>query len=100
MFHHIVLSRLKDPAGGRSKAENAASMKDRFEALSGVVLGLTRCEVLINILHRDNSSYVNLFCDFSYRASYEGYITLPAHQSIVEFLKDIRTERRLIDWET
>lgn len=100
MFHHIVLSRLKDQAGGRSKAENAAIMKERFEALAGVVPGLARCEVRIDILHRDDSSDVILFCDFVDRASYEGYITHPAHQAIVDFLKDIRVERRLIDWET
>lgn len=100
MFHHIVLSRLKDHAGGRSKAENAAILKERFEALVGVIPGLVRCEVQIDILQREDSSDVILFCDFDSRESYEGYIIHPAHQELVEFLKDIRVERRLIDWET
>jgi hypothetical protein len=99
-FHHIVLSRLKESAAGESKAEIATTMKQRFEALVRVVPGLVRCEVRIDILHRDDSSDVILFCDFDSRASYEGYITHPAHEAIVEYLKGKRTERRLIDWET
>ena len=100
MFHHVVLSRLKDSAGGRTKAEIAGIMQEGFEALVGVVPGLTRCDVAIDILHRDDSSDVILYCEFDSRASYEAYITDPAHQALVTFLKDVRTERRLIDWET
>jgi len=99
MFKHVVVSRLKDSPNGRSRAEHAQFMKEKFEALVGVVPGLLRAEVGIDIFHRDDSSDVILICEFDSRASYEGYSTHPAHQAIVEAIKDIRTERRLIDWE-
>jgi len=100
MFKHVVVSRLKDSAGGRTRAETARFMKEKFEALVGVVPGLLRAEVGIDIFHRDDSSDVILICDFDSRASYEGYSKHPAHQAIVEAIKDARTERRLVDWET
>lgn len=100
MFKHVVLSRLKESALSKSRAEHARFMKERFEALVGVVPGLIRAEVGIDVLHRDESSDVILSCEFESRAAYEGYVTHPAHQAIVDGIKDIRTERRLIDWET
>jgi len=100
MFVHIVFWRLHDHApNGKTREANAAEMKHRFEALVGVIPGLVRCEVGIDISRTPDSSDVALYSEFASRTELEAYQPHPAHQAIVTFLKDVRTERRVVDYE-
>ena len=101
MIVHIVFWRLHErSANGRSKHENALEMKRRFEALVGVVPGLLKCSVGIDFAHTSDSSDVALYSEFASRDALDAYQPHPAHQEIVVFLKDVRTERRVVDYET
>jgi hypothetical protein len=100
MFVHIVFWRLHDPApNGRSKEDNAREMKRQFEAMPGVVPGLLRCEVGINSIPGDEASDVALYSEFENKAAFEAYYPHPAHQEVVKFIKGVRSERRVVDWE-
>jgi hypothetical protein len=100
MVVHIVFWRLHEhAANGRSKQENALELKRRFEALVGVVPGLARCEVGIDISRTDDSADLALYSEFDSKAALEAYQPHPAHKEIVGFLKDVRTERRVVDYE-
>ena len=100
MLVHIVFWRLHDRApNGRTKAENAAELKRRFEALNGVIPGLTRCELGMDLSGTAESADVALFSEFESKAALDGYQTHPAHKEIVAFLKAVRTERRVVDYE-
>jgi hypothetical protein len=100
MFIHIVCWRFRELGeNGRSKAENALEVRRRFEALRGVIPGMTRCEVGINVDPSPDASDAVLFSEFESAEAFAAYPPHPAHQEIVAFLKGVRTERRVIDYE-
>jgi len=99
MFKHVVMWKLKDSAGGRTKGENARLMKERFEELANMLDGLRHLEVGIDVLHTDASADVILFTEFETRADYEAYAVHPAHQALSAFVADLRLERRVIDYD-
>jgi hypothetical protein len=99
MFKHIVLWKLKDTAGGRTKAENASLIKERFEELANMLDGLHHLEVGLDLLHTDASADVALYTEFESRAAFEAYYAHPAHQALAAFIMDLRIDRRVIDYE-
>src|SRR4030095_214862 len=101
MLVHIVFWGLHErSANGRTKQENALEMKRRFEALVGVIPGLLRCTVGIDIARTPDSADAALSSEFESRSPLDAYQPHPAHQDIVAFLKDVRTERRVVDYES
>lgn len=99
MFKHIVLWKLKDTAGGRTRAENARLMKERFEELANMIDGLRHLEVGIDVLHTSASADVALYTEFESRAAYEAYYEHPAHKALAAFIADLRDDRQVIDYE-
>jgi hypothetical protein len=99
MIKHIVLWRLKDRANGQSKAEIAQALKERLEALRDVVPGLLHLEVGLDFLKSESSSDLVLYTEFSSREALDAYQQHPAHREFVDFSHDLRTERRVVDYE-
>jgi heme-degrading monooxygenase HmoA len=99
MFKHIVLWKLKDTANGRSREENARLMKERFEEMANMLDGLHHLEVGLNVLHGDDAADVALYTEFESRGAYEAYAVHPAHKALVTFIREVRAERRVIDYE-
>lgn len=99
MFKHIVFWRLKDSDNGHDQLAAARVMKEKFEALCGVIPGLHRIELGIDISRADDSCDVALYSEFESRAAFDVYYAHPAHQELVQFIKSVRTERRMVDWE-
>lgn len=98
MFTHIVLSKMKESAGGRSGAENARLLKERLEELANMLDGVRRFEVGINEIPGDDAADVALVAEFESREAYQAYVDHPAHRAVVDFLKDVRLDRRIIDY--
>jgi hypothetical protein len=99
MFKHIVMWRLLDTAGGRSRAENARLIKERYEELANMLDGLERLEVGIDVLHTPDSADVALYTEFTSRADYDAYYDHPAHKALAAFIQGVRAERIVIDYE-
>jgi hypothetical protein len=99
MIKHIVFWRLKDQVNGRGKAEIAFELKKRLEALRGVVPGLLHLEVGLDFLKSETSSDLALYTEFSSREALDAYQKHPAHKEFVDFSHDLRTERRVVDYE-
>lgn len=100
MIVHIVFWKLHEQGlNGKSKQENALEMRRRFDALRGVIPGLLTCEIGIDVAHTPDSVDVVLYSEFESMAALDAYQPHPAHQEIVAFLKDVRSERRVIDYE-
>ena len=97
MFVHIVFWRIEDTDGAPADA-HARELRRRFDTLRGLP-GLRRCDVGIDISRTPESADVALYSEFDSRTAYDQYVTHPAHQEIVEYLKTIRTERRVVDYE-
>ena len=99
MIVHIVFWRLHEQANGRSKLENAREMKTRFEALRPLMPGLLRLEVGIDFAGSEQSSDVALYTEFESRAALDAYQVHPAHKEVAAFIADLRSERRVVDYE-
>jgi hypothetical protein len=99
MVVHIVFWRLLEQAGGRSKQENALEIKKRFEAMRPIMPGLLRLDFGIDVAGTEQSSDVALYTEFESRAALAAYQTHQAHTDIVAFIADLRSERRVVDYE-
>ena len=100
MFVHIVIWRLRDDAeNGKSKEENARQMKRLFVNLRGKLPGLLRLDLGIDISRGGDSADVALYTEFADKAAYEHYYAHPLHVEIMGFMKGVRSERRVVDYE-
>ena len=99
MVVHIVFWRLHERANGKSKQENALEIKRRFEALRPLMRGLLRLDVGIDFAGTDQSSDLALYTEFDSREALDAYQVHPAHKEVAAFLADLRTERRVVDYE-
>ncbi len=95
MIIHIVSWRLKEA----NKAENAALIKEKLEALRGVIPEIHKIEVGIDFSRVETSADLAVYSEFKNRADLQAYIVHPAHQEVVSFIKEVIAERRLIDYE-
>lgn len=99
MIKHIVLLKFKESAHGNTKAVNMRLFKEKIEALRTVIPGIHRLEVGIDFSQTEQSSDVALFSEFESRAALDAYQAHPAHQAVLPFISEARTERRLVDYE-
>jgi len=99
MIKHIVFWRLKDGAHGNPKEANARLIKEKLEALRGVIPGLLRIEVGIDFSKSAEAADLALYSEFATRADLETYQAHPAHQAVMPFIGEARSERRVVDYE-
>ena len=99
MIKHIVIWRLKEEAHGISKIENARLLKEKLEALNGKIPGLIKLEVGFDFSHTDTSSDVALYSEFESKEALKAYQDHPLHKAVVLFLKEVRLEKRVVDYE-
>lgn len=103
MVKHIVLWKLKENVDGKSRLDNALRLKDELESLNGKIPGLLHLEVGINIKGSESSnddSDVILYSEFEDMESLENYYPHPEHVKIKPFASSIRSERRVINYES
>ncbi len=100
MIKHIVMWKLKDEAEGRSKKENAAIIKEKLEALVGVIDEIKYLKVGININEADEAAYdaclITEFEDFDALGRYQ---VNPEHKKVSAFVKEVRITRSVVDFE-
>lgn len=100
MIKHIVFWRLKPSALGNDAATNASLLKQRLEALRGRIAGMRLLEVGIDFSRTEQSADVVLYSEFADRASLDAYQAHPEHVALKEFVAAVRSERRLVDYES
>ncbi len=98
MLKHIVMWKLKEQAGGRTKAENALWMKEHLEALVGVVPQLRSARVGINVVASDGNYDAVLVSTFDNEADLNAYKVHPAHVAVSDYCKSVRESRVAIDY--
>ena len=96
MVKHIVMWKLKEQAAGGSKQQNGRHIKEKLEALVGIVPGLVKAEVGFNM----NGGHFDLclYSEFSDRKSLEIYQTHPAHLLVKQFVHEVIDERVASDY--
>ena len=99
MIRHIVMWRLKERALENDKQTNAQLIKQKLEALAGKIPGLLKIEVGIDFSSTEDSADVVLYSEFTDHAALEEYGSHPEHEALLPFVKDVRSERRVVDYE-
>jgi len=100
MIKHIVMWTLKDEAGGKTKAQNLETMKFLLEALPGKVPGVVELEVAASGLFESvPPTDIVLYTVFKSKEDLKTYAVHPEHLKVVEFIKSVVAERRVIDYE-
>ncbi|MEP0006807.1 MAG: Dabb family protein [Balneola sp.] len=100
MIKHIVMWKLKPVAEGKTKQENAEIIKELLEGLPAKIEELDSAEVGINILSSDDEA----ICDVVLKTickdaeALKVYAEHPDHQKVVQFIKKVVNERRVVDY--
>ncbi len=95
MVRHIVLWKLKET----DKAENAAEMKRRLEALRGNIPGLLELEVGLDSSGAEAAADISLYSTLESWEALRVYQIHPLHQDVAAFVGTITKERRVSDYE-
>ncbi|MBP1889492.1 uncharacterized membrane protein YgaE (UPF0421/DUF939 family) [Clostridium moniliforme] len=95
MIKHIVMWDLKD----ENKLENAKKLKASLENLKEEINEIKEIEVGININNSDASMDVVLYSVFNTLEDLDIYQNHPKHLKVKEFVKNISTNRKVIDFE-
>jgi antibiotic biosynthesis monooxygenase (ABM) superfamily enzyme len=98
MIKHIVMWKLKDFAEGSGKEENARKIKEQLESLQGTIPEIKHIEAGINVINTDSSADVVLYSEFENMESLNAYQKHPEHVKIVQFVRNVCTERRVVDY--
>jgi len=96
MTTHIVFWQLKEQAGGRTKEENALLIKERIEALVGVVPGLIKATVGSNTNGGEYDLALVSYHD-SMQALHD-YDKHPAHEEVRAFVRNVVEKRAAVDF--
>jgi len=99
MIKHIVMWKLEDFADGRTKNENAKIIKEKLEALVGVIPEIVELEVGIDILGTNQSYDVVLVSEFKNLQELDTYAKHPEHVKVGEFVGKVRKDRVAVDYE-
>lgn len=99
MVRHIVMWTLKEEAGGKSAAENAAMMKTMLEGLNGRIDGLRHLEVSHTIVAADPECHIVLMSEHDDEDALNHYQAHPEHQECVSFVKSVAASRKALDYE-
>jgi heme-degrading monooxygenase HmoA len=98
MIKHLVMWRLKDQAQGQDRRRNALLIKQKLESLAGKIAGLIKIEVGLDISNTPDASDVALYCEFDSLEALAAYQEHPEHKATAALIKDIRVERRQVDY--
>lgn len=99
MIKHIVMWKLQEFADGRNKLENAKIIKEKLEALVGIIPEIVKLEVGIDILGTSQSYDVVLVSEFKSLEDLNIYANHPEHLKVGEFVGKVREDRIAVDYE-
>jgi hypothetical protein len=98
MIKHIVMWKLKDFAEGNDRQTNARLVKEKLEALDGLVPGLLELEVGLGIGQGGDACDVALYTVFADEAALSAYQEHPDHKAVFPFIGSVRETRSVTDY--
>jgi hypothetical protein len=99
MVHHIVVWRFKEEAQGAGRADNLRRAKELLDQLPREIPGIRSFTVGVNTADSPEAADLALVSEFDGWDALRIYQDHPAHRRVVDFLRAVRTERRVADWE-
>lgn len=98
MIRHIVSWKLA-AEDADVRAEQAAEVARRLNALDGVVPQLRSISAGANVAYPDTNWDVTLVADFDSIAALEEYQVHPAHEEVVAYVRSVVAARAAVDIE-
>jgi hypothetical protein len=99
MIKHIVLWTFKSSADSRQKQENLLIAKEKLEAMGGKIPGLQKIEVGISFQSNNGAWDLALYSEFESKEALQEYQVHPEHLKCVGFLRNVRDQRAVVDYE-
>lgn len=99
MVKHIVFWKLKPELAGAQREQVLRQIKEGFEALLGVIPGMTHIEIGVDFSKGADSGDIALYSEFESREALDGYQNHPGHLAMVPLVREWRIERRVADYE-
>ncbi len=100
MIKHIVMWKLYDQAEGFSKAENARRIQHRLEEMGERIKVIRSLEAGVNLTAAPDAFDVVLYAEFDSREDLALYQDHPEHVAFKAFIHPLRSEKRVVDYET
>jgi len=94
MIVHIVMFKFKD----ENKGANIEETKKRLNALVDLVPTLITMEVGINFTVADRAFDLSLYSTFDTKEDLDIYAVHPEHLKVVEFIKSVTAESKVVDY--
>jgi len=94
MIVHIVMFKFKED----DKQANLVKVKAILEQLPKKIDELISMEVGLNFDTADRAMDLSLYSTFKTKADLESYAIHPAHIKVVEFIKTVVTESKVVDY--
>lgn len=99
MIVHIVLFKLKDFAEGKTRDDNIKIILDMLSGLPSKIPQIKKYEFGCNISKSENSSDIALVSEFNTLEDLEIYRNHPEHKIVIDFIRKVITEARVVDFE-
>ena len=97
-IRHVVTWKLA-AENATERAEQAAEVARRLNALGGVVPQLLSISAGANIAYPDANCDVTLVADFASVAAIEEYQVHPAHEEVAGYIRSVVASRVAVDFE-
>ena len=97
MIKHIVMWNLAGDTLERNR-QACLLLKERFEGLAGLIPGLLKIEVGVDVSRIDYACDVVLFSEFDSHEALAAYATHPEHLRVRRELGDSRIARHQVDY--
>lgn len=98
MIRHVVSWKLAAEDAGQ-RAEQAAEVARRLNALDGVVPQLRSISAGANVAYPDTNWDVTLVADFDSIDALEEYQVHPAHEEVVDYVRSVVAARVAVDFD-
>ena len=95
MIVHIVMFKFKD----ENKDENLLVVKSKLEELASKIPTLNSIEVGINFADEGRAFDMSLYSKFNTKDDLKTYAVHPEHLKVVEFIKQVVVESKVVDYE-
>ena len=94
MIVHIVFFKFKD----ENKSENIQKVAEALNGLVQKIDGLLSMEVGIDFNQSERAFDLSLYSTFNSKEDLKTYATHPAHLEVVEFIKQVTQETKVVDY--
>ncbi|MEA2098656.1 MAG: Dabb family protein [Campylobacterota bacterium] len=94
MIVHIVMFKFKD----ENKESNLVEVTSRLNALVELIPTLKSMEVGVNFTESDRAFDMSLYSTFETKDDLKSYAIHPEHLKVVELIKSVTTQSKVVDY--